>query len=410
MRKLIGRVSSYAGTSWSGCIGLYFVLVFRQAQYITILFATLKGNATSWSMSIIKLFPSRPLRFFISLASFLLLLLLNSCKSPSIETPEPYTLEYPNYFGKPKLPQDNPLTKEGVDLGKKLFFSPLLSSTNQISCANCHKPQFSFADNQNFSEGVLGNKVDLNVPHLINLAWNPGPFGWEGKSPSIRKAIENALTSPLEMDINLNEIIPKLEKKQDLKLSFKKAFPYSTQPITKENLLKALEQYTLTLVSFNSRYDLWRQGKLQPTESEKRGFELFFKSPKPNEQRGAGCGDCHTGHITTNGLFMNNGLYPIENGLSNFTQNPFDKGKFKVPSLRNVELTSPYMHNAKFKTLDEVIEHYNSGVHVNEFTSPILLYQQNERGSSPNLNLTLQEKQDLAVFLRMLTDTLVLKK
>ncbi len=396
MKRLFGRVPSLTFR-----VGLLRVSLLFSNPLGCSFFAA-KGSATSC--------PSHPSRITKNLASFLFIIFLISCKSPSLETPEPYILEYPNYFGKPKLPQDNPLTKEGVELGKKLFFSPLLSSTNQISCASCHKPQFSFADNQNFSEGVFGNKTALNVPHLINLAWNPGPFGWEGKSLTVRNAIENALISPLEMDVNFNVIIPKLEKIQEFKLFFKKAFPNTSQPITKENLLKAIEQYTLTLVSSNSKYDLWKQGKLEPNESEKKGFELFFKSPKPNEQRGAGCGDCHTGHITTNGLFMNNGLFPIENGLSNFTQNLFDKGKFKVPSLRNVELTAPYMHNAKFKTLEEVIEHYNSGVHVSEFTSPILIYQQNELGNSPNLNLTSQEKQDLIAFLKMFTDTLVLKK
>lgn len=339
-----------------------------------------------------------------------ILFLLFACQSQKIEPTRPYILEYPYYFGKPHLPEDNPLTYEGVELGRKLFFSKLLSSTHQISCASCHKPDFSFADYQNFSEGVFGNKVALNVPHLVNLAWNPGLFGWQGKSSSVRKAIENAMISPLEMNVNFRQLIDKIQQNQELNLAFKKAFPFTTQPVTQENILKALEQYVLTLVSFNSKYDWWKLGRYEPTDSEKRGFELFFKSPKPNLVRGAGCGDCHTGHITTNGLFMNNGLFPVEDGLKDFTLNPLDKGKFKVPSLRNVALTAPYMHNAKFQTLEEVIEHYNSGIHVSEYTSPVLLYQQNEYGSAPKLNLTPQEKQDLLAFLNMLTDTLVLKK
>ncbi len=334
---------------------------------------------------------------------------LIGCQS-QLEQPLPYLLEYPEYFGKPNLPLDNPLTQEGVKLGRKLFFSNLLSSNQQVSCASCHKPQYSFADNQDFSEGIFGQKTTLNVPHLINLAWNPGPFGWSGKANSIRKAIENAILSPQEMNGNFKDIIHNLQQNSEFQYDFKKAYPNTTAPITQENILKALEQYVISLVSFNSKYDLWRIGKYQPTESELRGFELFFKSPKPGVERGAGCGDCHSGHLTSNGLMINNGLFPIENGFMDVTHNPFDKGKFKVPSLRNVSLTAPYMHNAKFKTLEQVIEHYNSGVHVSEFTNPVLLYQQNELGDAPNLNLTQEEKKDLVNFLNILTDYTILNK
>ncbi len=342
-------------------------------------------------------------------AWFWILIFLCSCKI-TIEQPKPFVLEYPSYFGKPHLPEDNPLTQEGVQLGRKLFFSSIFSSDMTISCASCHKPEYSFADNQDFTEGVYGKKVALNVPHLINLAWNPGPFGWEGKSPTIRKAIENAIISPQEMNGNFKDIINRIQQNSTLEKDFHKAFPNTSMPISRDNILKVLEQYVLTLVSSRSKYDLWKQGRYEPTESEKRGFELFFKSPKPGVQRGAGCGDCHTGNIITNGLFMNNGLFPVEEGLSKFTNNIFDSGKFKVPSLRNVTLTAPYMHNAKFKTLEEVIEHYNSHVFISEYTSPVLLYQQNEFGNAPKLDLTNLEKKDLIEFLKMLTDTSVVQK
>lgn len=331
------------------------------------------------------------------------LICLMGCKT-KIEAPEPYIFEYPTYFGKPHLPEDNPLTKQGVKLGRELFFSTLLSSNEKISCASCHRPEYNFADNQQYSEGIDGNKTVFNVPHLINLAWNPGPFGWSGRAKTVRQAIRNAILSTTEMNGNFNKILLKINDNEKLKKMFYEAFPYTTSPVHSENVLKALEQYVLSLVSCNSKYDLWKQGLYEPTESEKRGFELFFKSPKPREQRGAGCGDCHSGHLTSNGRFINNGLFPIENGYMETTQNPFDKGKFKVPSLRNVALSAPYMHNGQFKTLEEVINHYDSEVYVSEYTDPILLHQQNELGFAPQLNLTEQEKKDLISFLNMLTD------
>lgn len=332
-----------------------------------------------------------------------------SCQS-KLENPQPYILEYPFYFGKPHLPQDNPLTQEGVGLGRKLFFLNDLSSNQQVSCASCHKPEYNFGDHVDFSIGVSGQKTAFNVPHLVNLAWNSGPFGWNGRSKTIRAAIENAILSEKEMNGNFKIIVQRIHKNPSLEKAFAAAFPFTTEPINQENILKALEQYVLSLVSYKSNYDLWQEGKYQPTDSEKRGFELFFKSPKVGIQKGAGCGDCHTGHITTNGRFINNGLFPIEEGLMSNSSVIYDKGKFKVPSLRNVALSAPYMHNAIFSSLEEVIEHYNSGVHVSEFTDPILLFQQNELGQAPNLSLTNQEKQDLLSFLKMLTDSTILNK
>jgi cytochrome c peroxidase len=320
--------------------------------------------------------------------SFLFLIVLASCaKDAALPDVDYIELAIPKGFTNPEIPADNRPTKTKVELGKKLFFDTRLSKDNSISCASCHKQQFAFADNLAVSLGIEDRSGFRNALPLQNLAWSK-LFFRDGGVIQLDLAALNAITAHDEMASNLNEIVYKLKLDNAYLQLFRTAFQ---DTITSKGILQALGTFQRTLISGNSRYDkfAFQNNFAALTEVEKKGKDLFF-SNKTN------CSACHGGFLFSNQTFQNNGLYEqyADTGRQRITLLPEDRGLFKVPSLRNVELSAPYMHDGSFANLEAVIEHYNSGG-VN-FPSKSSFIQP--------LNLTADEKSSLLAFLKSLTD------
>jgi cytochrome c peroxidase len=319
--------------------------------------------------------------------------------------PEDYTFTYPAYFGnRINVPADNPTTKQGVYLGRVLFYEQKLSTNNTISCGSCHKQQYAFTDPHPFSRGFDGTPTKRNVMSLQNLLWVRN-FFWDGRAGSLEQQAAVPLTDMHEMGQPLILSAQKLQQTKNYPALFNAAFGSDT--ITPDRIVKALSQFERTLISAGSAYDRYLNGKYKPTSQELNGMALFFNEPEPNgDSRGAGCGHCHGGPKIFNELYENNGLdsLPADAGRENITGMQMDFGRFRVVTLRNIALTAPYMHDGRFNTLEEVLEHYNSHVQASPTLSPFVRNNSNQlHGKS--LMLTGTEMRDIVAFLHMLTDS-----
>lgn len=326
---------------------------------------------------------------------------------------EDFELKAPTYFGSfnERIPEDNPTTTKGFELGRMLFYEKKLSGDNSMSCASCHQQNKAFTDGKAFSPGIDGQSGEVSSMSLVNLLWAE-KFTWNGKMRTVEGQSTEPIRNPIEMHENFDNAIRKLEDDGYNRL-FQEAF--DTDEITEELIGKALAQFQRALISSNSKYDQYLRGEYEPTASERRGEQLFFTHPIPGQLRGGNCGDCHLGPLTSGAIdgfqgFHNNGLDNDENmdeGLMAVTGIPADKGRFKTPSLRNIALTAPYMHDGRFETLEEVIEHYDNGIHQSSTLDILIIEGSNESqaaGERPQLFLTEQEKEDILAFLHMLTD------
>lgn len=294
----------------------------------------------------------------------------------------------PDYFPKPVYNFEHPpLDSNKIELGRILFYDPILSKDNTISCASCHSPFNAFAHtDHDLSHGIFDSIGNRNAPALFNLAWQK-TFMWDGAINHLDMQALAPISHPSEMGSNINEVIKKLNESKAYKELFLNAFQDST--ISTSKILKALSQFQLTLVSANAKYDRVKMGKEVFTEQEKNGYQLFKKN----------CASCHSEPLFSNYNFEKNGL-PIDPTLNDLgryviTENENDKAKFKVPSLRNLSFTYPYMHDGRFMTLQEVINHYTSGIEHSETLSS----QFNE-----SIELSSNEKVDLISFLLTLND------
>jgi len=318
---------------------------------------------------------------------------------------EPYKLDYPvNFGGRINIPDDNPMTKEGVQLGRILFYETRLSGNNQLSCASCHQQKLAFTDGKTFSVGADGSLTKRNAMSLANLLWVRNLF-WDGRSNSLEAQAIIPLTDPHEMDQSLQESVSKLAEDNSYTDLFRKAF--GSDEITPDKLVKAIAQFERTLISANSPYDLYLNGKYLPTKQEFYGMNLFMTAPNPQKNiRGANCGHCHGSPKLFKELFHNNGLdsLPKDIGRMDFTGQEIDRGRFRVPTLRNIALTAPYMHDGRFKTLEEVLNHYNEHIQQSETLSPIFTEGSNQPGGK-SLMLFENEKKDIISFLKLLTDS-----
>ena len=337
---------------------------------------------------------------------FILLLILMSCgdkeSDANVYEPIPYNLEVPELFQQkliaPLIPANNKLTIEGVALGKKLFFDKLLSSDNSVSCATCHNPQESFSDNTVLSTGVNGLIGTRHSMPLFNLAWNfDEKFFWDGHKFSLEQQALEPIIQANEMGNSSWEIVEnRLQNHPEYPKLFKQAFKTST--ITKTLVTQAIAQFERTLISGNSKFDRYSLGQETLTPQELDGLDVFM-----NEERGD-CFHCHgnpNNPLWTDNKFHNNGLDATftDLGLGAFTGDPNDNGKFKSPSLRNLEYTAPYMHDGRFATLDDVINHYSEGIQ-NSPTIDALIKKVNQGG----VQLPTQEKANLKAFLLTLSD------
>jgi len=299
----------------------------------------------------------------------------------------------------PELPRDNPLIEERVNLGKKLFHETALSRDGSISCASCHKPDALFSDPRRFSTGVRGQVGTRHAMPLLNLAWKT-TFFWDGRAPSLRAQAFVPIQDHTEMDETPERLTAKLMDIAAYPPLFRAAF--DSPEITPEKIGLALEQYVLTLTSCDSKFDRARQGKETLSVREQRGLELFMTEyDRRTGQFGADCFHCHGGALFTDHQFHNNGLAPSESDPGRFrvTHLEADRGKFSTPSLRNVARTSPYMHDGRFRTLEEVVAHYDHGVTRTATLDPNLA-----KHPPDGLKLSAADQAALVTFLKTLTD------
>lgn len=326
-----------------------------------------------------------------------LLLFLASCKSEQEKPyqPTPYELQKPAYFpNATNIPSDNPMTEEGVALGRKLFYDPRLSGrdgTDGIrSCASCHHQE------KNFDFGGSAG-LHHSVMPLINLAWNTTGLGWNGGVTTLEDMVLAAVTSPVEINADTNQVVRYLQKTDDYPELFEKAF--GSCDITFLNIQRTIAQFVRSLVSADSKFDRYLRGEEQLTQDELEGYLLFVT------EDGADCFHCHGGGgnaLMTTNLFYNNGLDDDFNDPEDraaITGNPRDKGAYKAPTLRNIAVSAPYMHDGRFQTLDEVIDFYSDSVKNSATISPFMHHVM-----QGGVRLTAQEKSQLKAFLNTLTD------
>ncbi len=314
--------------------------------------------------------------------------------------PTPYRLSYPSYFGnRTNFADDNPLTVEGVALGRYLFYEKRLSRGDAISCASCHQQSRAFTDGRAFSPGFDGVPTKRNSMSLANLLWVRN-FFWDGRAGSLEAQAVVPLTDPHEMGQSLDSAVRKLGAIGFYDSLFTAAFGLGdgggAGVIRPDRIVKALGQFERTLISADARYDRYIRGEYQLMGAERRGLELFFGR--------ANCGNCHGGPKTFNETYHNNGLDrdPKDSGRAGVTGMGYDRGRFRVVTLRNVALTGPYMHDGRMATLEQVIDHYSDHIESSETLSPTL----KDTSNMPvRLRLTKQEKNDLLAFLHMLTDS-----
>ncbi|MBO6025887.1 MAG: c-type cytochrome [Bacteroidales bacterium] len=311
-----------------------------------------------------------------ALIGTLALLALFSCKPQPEEPiqPTPYQLPQPLFFPtQNNIPDDNPMTEEGVALGEKLF-------SEEKSCSMCHKAQYSF------EMGPEGTLEHLGTSHtmlpLINLVWNTTGLGWKGNVATLEDMVYAAYTDPKEINTDTAEVVRLLQQSESYPELFKKAF--GTDKISFILVEKAISQYVRSLVFADSKFDRYLRGEEQLTQDELNGYLLF------TTESGADCFHCHGGGA--NALFTTNLRY--NNGLD-----AEDHGEFKAPTLRNIALTAPYMHDGRFTTLDEVIDFYSEGVQYSEQISPLMHHVM-----QGGVQLTPEEKLQLKAFLNTLTD------
>jgi len=315
-----------------------------------------------------------------------------------------YQFTHPSNFGnRINIPADNPTTKQGVYLGRMLFYETRLSLNNKLSCASCHQQDKAFTDGKPFSVGVDDVPTPRNSMSLVNLLW-ARKFFWDGRAEGLEAQAVTPMTSPHEMGQSLDASVKKLNGDKSYHDLFK--LVYGDETITGDRIVKAISQFERTLISCNSKYDQYLAGKYQPTPQELKGIDLFMRGPNPEKGiRGANCGHCHGGPKTYMELFHNNGLdsIPKDAGIETLTRLASDRGRFKVPTLRNIALTAPYMHDGRFKTLAEVVDHYSDHVMESASLSTVFRGESNEVGGKA-LKLTSEEKKDIIAFLNMLTD------
>lgn len=336
---------------------------------------------------------------------FAAIVVLWACKKDrAVFETTPYELEIPNHFPQMLIPADNPMTVEGIELGRKLFYDTRLSLDNSISCASCHDQQYAFTDPKQFSLGVGDSVGTRNSMALVNLGWQQF-FFWDGRAKTLEEQILGPVPNPLEMHLEWDKAVKKIADSEWYRNEFYRVF--QAKEITKEVVAKAIAQFLRTLISGTSKYDVMYKHENgstltsaeqaiwnQVTNEEKAGYDLF------KSLNGADCFHCHNGAMMQVQKYSNNGLEETtDTGREAITGSSADRGKFKVPTLRNIALTAPYMHDGRFATLDEVIEHYSTGIHQSPTIDPLIEY-----AFQGGVQLSAGDKQLLKTFLMTLTD------
>ena len=335
------------------------------------------------------------------------------CKPNEPEPPDPptwvgtpYELVIPPLFPPMDIPADNPLTVEGIALGRYLFWEKNLSANGTQSCGSCHLPEHGFSDPNRFSTGITGEQGNRQSMALVNLGWAYNYF-WDGRAQTLEIQVIEPITNPIEMNNTWESALQSLRNDPTYPPLFLAAF--GTAEITRDRAAKAMASFLRTMISADSKFDRERAGTYTFTPLEETGFNLFLQEGgiNPNTGQpwgGADCFHCHShaGMQMGDYLMHNNGLdvhFAADPGLAGVTGNPLDSGRFKTPTLRNIELTAPYMHDGRFQTLSEVIGHYNTGGQISTTVDPFM--------EAAGGGLYLDEVDELALiaFLKTLTDT-----
>lgn len=321
-----------------------------------------------------------------------------ACNKSGEDMNKPMPLIVPANFPEPVYDlSSNPITEAGFTLGRRLFYDPILSRNNTISCGTCHIQSSAFTHHSHaVSHGIDDKLGTRNSPAIMNLAWSTA-FFWDGGVFNLDLQPIAPIENPVEMDEHLPNVIDKLNADATYRQQFQQAFGNSEA--TSANMLKALSQFMLHCISANSRYDKYVRNEEGGTLSaaELRGLQLVQQK----------CASCHSTDLFTDNGFHNNGLPPKainDSGRFRITLNPADKYLFKTPSLRNVALTPPYMHDGRFLTLQAVLDHYSNGVSESATLDPLL--QQNGR---IGIALTAEEKSSIIAFLNTLSDETFIK-
>ncbi|MGF7215299.1 cytochrome c peroxidase [Spirosoma lacussanchae] len=318
---------------------------------------------------------------------------LAACQTTETDAQPDVLFKQPANFPQPvyALDQNQP-TSAGFKLGRALFYDTMLSRDGSIACAECHNQAYAFTHHQHDVSHGIDNRVGTrNSQPIQNLAWSTS-FFWDGGVHDLDLVPIAPIENPVEMDERSTNVINKLRKSTKYPAMFKAAF--GTDEINGPRFLQALSQFMLTLVSGNSRYDKWVRkepgGTL--TSDEQAGLTTFR----------AKCSGCHAGELFTDNSFRNNGLFiqgSKDLGRAHVTELPQDRYTFKVPSLRNVEKTLPYMHDGRFYSLEAVLDHYAENVQLTENLDPLL-----QKNSRPGIALSADEKRQIIAFLKTLTD------
>lgn len=311
----------------------------------------------------------------ISIGSLCSLIVIFYSCSETIQEPRgptPFTLDIPAGFPEQNIQEDNPITQEGVELGRKLFYDSIISNDGLKACATCHIQANSFSSNPSV------------IPH-INLGWSHN-FLWNG---AVTGHVEDAMR--FEVEDFFNTDLSKLNNHTEYPSLFEKVF--GTTTITTKEIAYALAQFERTMISGNSKFDKVQRGEAEFTNAEEKGMQMFFTEK-------ADCFHCHATVFFTDNLLHNNALDASpEPGLFEVTGDTLDYGKFKSPTLRNIEYTSPYMHDGRFKTLEEVVDFYSDGLKHSTTVDPLMTYLY--QGGN---HLTAEEKTELVAFLKTLSD------
>jgi cytochrome c peroxidase len=323
--------------------------------------------------------------------SVVLLVLIAGCDKTK-DTKEDVSFYQPSNFPAPKYNfNNNPVTTAGFELGRKLFYDPILSRDNSTSCGSCHISFSAFTHHGHSVSHGIDNLLGIrNSPPVMNVAWSD-EFMWDGGINQLDLLPIAPIENPVEMDLEFAQAVQKVKNSSAYPALFKAAF--GSEEITSAKMLQAMSQFMNCLVSANSRYDKWKRnegGTLSADELE--GYNLFQQK----------CSTCHSTDLFTDYKFHNNGIkdnFSTDSGRAHISQHAEDVGKFKTPSLRNLEKTKPYMHDGSFQTLEQVLEHYNSGVKVTATLDTLL----NKNGVI-GIPLSATEQQKIILFLKTLTD------
>ncbi len=347
------------------------------------------------------------INYTIILSIFILITVL-SCRKDEYKVEAyqatPYTIELPKnleqYLLPMDIPADNPMSVEGVALGRKLFYDPILSGDHTQSCASCHLPENSFDDSNQFSTGIDGSIGTRNAMPIVNVGWMTSLF-WDGRAKSVEDQALGPVVNPVEMHNTWAQAVADLQASAEYPALFEKAF--GTSEIDSMLVVKAIAQFERTLVSGNSPFDKYLRGEPtgwsdQDILEAYQGYALFMDETKGD------CFHCHGDQynpLWTDNQFHNNGLDAVitDKGLGAITGNANDDGKFKTPTLRNLAYTAPYMHDGRFATLDEVLMHYSFGLQNSPTIDPLM--KNVDQGGA---QLSVAERQLLKKFLLSLSD------